>query len=587
MSSHFKPNNSSNQIDQVISVVCNPKYLEGNEDHRDAMGRIAGELADNEEHRKVILHLLREQFFLPAGRIQAAAGAVRQTTAFNCYVSDTIEDSRMGIFQRLKEAAETMGLGGGDGFDFSTIRPRGAIIKSSGSQASGPVSYMRVWDTMCATIAAAGNRRGAMMATLDVSHPDIEEFIDAKRTAGELTNFNVSVMITDKFMEAVKNNEMWDLHFDGVVYKQVGAKGLWDKIMRSTWAHAEPGVLFIDRINAKNNLNYCETIRATNPCGEQPLPPNGACLLGSFNLTKYVKLGGTYTEDTYRAPSIALTYRFDYDQLIEDIPPIVRMMDNVIDTTIYPLKAQEVEAKSKRRMGLGVTGVANAAEVLGYPYGSPEMIEWMEVVMTSLRDAAYKASVDIAKEKGAFPLFDPVKYGGGQFIQTLPPRLQEEIATHGIRNSHLLSIAPTGTISLFAGNVSSGIEPPFSLEYSRRTIMPDGSIKWWNVLDYAYDQWGLKGKTSSELTAKEHIDVLCAASRLVDSACSKTCNVGDEVTFNEFKDLYLSAYEGGASGCTTFRPAAFEGRGAVLKEKEPEGESCVFDPETGERSCAD
>ena len=367
MNSHFKPNNPDNEVDQVISAVCNPKYLEGNEIHRDAMARIAGTLKDNDEHFAQILPILREQRFLPAGRIQSSVGAARQTTAFNCYVSDTIDDSRLGIFKRLQEAAETMGLGGGDGFDFSTIRPRGALIKSQGSGASGPVSYMKVWDTMCATIASAGNRRGAMMGVLRVDHPDIEEFIDAKREAGQLTNFNISVAITDSFMEAVKNDWPFDLVFNGQVFKTIKARYLWDKIMRSTWSHAEPGVLFIDTINKKNNLWYCETIAATNPCGEQPLPPNGACLLGSFNLTKYVyKDVINRFEDT--------VYLFNWDQFVEDIPPIVRMIDNVIDNTIYPLEEQEREAKSKRRMGLGITGLANTAEVLGYSYGSPEMI---------------------------------------------------------------------------------------------------------------------------------------------------------------------------------------------------------------------
>lgn len=263
----FIPVNPDNKAHLVIKEVCSPKYLEGSETHRDAMARIAQELKDDDEHFNKILPILRDQRFLPAGRIQASAGAARQTTAFNCYVSDTIEDSRTGIFQRLLEAAETMGLGGGDGFDFSTIRPNGALIKTSGSKASGPVSYMKVWDTMCATIASAGNRRGAMMGCLEVSHPDIEEFIDAKREAGQLTNFNISVLVTDEFIRAVRNNEMFDLRFDGVVFKSVSAQALWNKIMRSTWSHAEPGVLFIDRINQKNNLQYCETIRATNPCG--------------------------------------------------------------------------------------------------------------------------------------------------------------------------------------------------------------------------------------------------------------------------------------------------------------------------------
>jgi len=576
----FTPVNPDNKAHLVIKEVCAPKYLEGNETHRDAMARIAQELKDDDHHFDAILPILRDQRFLPAGRIQASAGAARQTTAFNCYVSDTIEDSRTGIFQRLLEAAETMGLGGGDGFDFSTIRPNGALIKTSGSKASGPVSYMKVWDTMCATIASAGNRRGAMMGCLEVSHPDIEEFIDAKREAGQLTNFNISVLVTDEFIRAVRDNEMFDLRFDGVVFKSVSAQALWNKIMRSTWSHAEPGVLFIDRINQKNNLQYCETIRATNPCGEQPLPPNGACLLGSINLTKYV----CWDDDS--------GWYLNFDQLKQDIPHIHAMMDNVIDTTIYPLEAQEIEAKNKRRMGLGVTGVANAIELLGFPYGSPDMIKLLEQIMTVLRDEAYRASIKRAELKGSFPAFDKEKFLESPFVSTLPEDIREGIAEYGIRNSHLLSVAPTGTISLFAGNISSGIEPPFSLRYERRTIMPDGSIEWWPVYDYAYDQWGVKGKTSGELTAQEHINVLCAASRLVDSACSKTCNVGDEVSYEEFKDLYLQAYDGGASGCTTFRPASIEVRGSVMREvEEPvagvEGAACFIDPVTGERSCSE
>lgn len=576
MSSHYQPVNPENRIGDLIAEVCNPKYLEGSETHRDAMARIIGALKEDDEHFEQVLPILREQRFLPAGRIQASVGAARQTTAFNCYVSDTIEDSRLGIFQRLQEAAQTMGLGGGDGFDFSTIRPRGALIKSQGSGSSGPVSYMRVWDTMCQTIASAGNRRGAMMGVMRVDHPDIEEFIDAKRTAGELTNFNISVAITDAFMKAMYNDTTFDLVFDGTVYKTISARALWEKIMRSTWSHAEPGVLFIDTINRKNNLAYCEVIAATNPCGEQPLPPNGACLLGSFNLTKYVDYN---SHDGFT---------FNYNQFAQDIEPIVRMMDNVIDNTIYPLKAQEIEAKNKRRMGLGVTGLANAAAALQLSYGSPEMIEFMKKVMTILRDEAYRASIKIAKIKGPFPLFDD-EYMDGEFIQTLPEDIQRELIDNGIRNSHLLSIAPTGTISLFAGNISSGIEPPFSLKYDRRTIMSDGSVEWWPIYDYAFDVWGIEGKTSADLTAQEHIDVLCIASSLVDSACSKTCNVGDDVKFEDFKGLYINAYEGGASGCTTFRPASIATRGEVMRTTSvsEDGGVCVIDPVTGERSCAD
>lgn len=580
MTSHFTPNNKNNEIHQLISRVCNPKYLQVGETHRDAMARIAGALKDSNEHFYDCVEILRDQRFLPGGRIQASVGSARTTTAFNCYVSDTIEDSRMGIFQRLQEAAQTMGLGGGDGFDFSTIRPRGALIKSQQSGASGPVSYMRVWDTMCKTIASAGNRRGAMMGVLRVDHPDIEEFIDAKREPGELTQFNISVAITDKFMEALKEDTSFDLVFNGTVYKTVKARYLWDKIMRSTWSHAEPGVLFIDVINKKNNLHYCEVIAATNPCGEQPLPPNGACLLGSFNLTKYLVLNIDTGE-----------YEFDWESFEEDIPPIVRMMDNVIDETVYPLEAQEKEAKAKRRMGIGITGLANVTDTLGFRYGGTEMLSFMEEVMTSLRNIAYHTSVEIAKVKGAFPLFDPEEYLNSGFAKTLPTWLRKEIGEHGIRNSHLLSIAPTGTISLFAGNISSGIEPVFAHVQDRATLMPDEGRKEWKVFDYAYDQWGTKGIVSGDLTADEHINVLNLASRLVDSACSKTCNVGDNVSFDEFKELYVKAYKGGSSGCTTFRPASIMTRGEVIRassEEVPEAkaEACFIN-EFGERECAD
>ena len=592
MTSHFKPKNKNNEADKIIEQVCNPKYLQIGELHYDAMARMVAPLSDSDEHFNTCLQITRAQRFLPAGRIQASVGSARQTTAFNCFVSGTIHDSRIGIFHRLKEAAETMGLGGGDGFDFSTIRPRGAPIKSqgTGAYASGPVSYMMVWDSMCKTIMSAGSRRGAMMATLRVDHPDIEEFIDAKRTPGVLTRFNISVACTDDFIWAVKNDKNFDLKFEGKVYKTVKAKYLWDKIMRSNWSHAEPGVLFIDKINRKNNLWYCEKIAATNPCGEQPLPPEGACLLGSFNLTKYIVPNYVtipVTDEGY-GPQEQEGFRFDYDQFIEDIPPIVRMMDNVIDETIYPLASQGVEAKSKRRMGLGITGLANAAEILYMPYGSPQMIDWMKTILRILRNKVYQTSVDLAKEKGPFPKFNRDCYLEGEFIKTLPDDIREGIWQHGIRNSHLLSIAPTGTISLFAGNISSGIEPPFKIEYFRDTVMENDSIKTWTVMDYAYDQWGIIGRTSYDLTAKEHIEVLCEASKLIDSACSKTCNVGDEVTFDEFKELYMQAYDGGSSGCTTFRPASIKIRGSVLREKKSEeGATCTINPDTGETTCAD
>lgn len=584
-----------NQIKEVIERECAPKYLEEGESFKEGMSRIADHLKDSEEHFQQCQEILINQRFLPGGRIQASAGAARQTTAFNCYVSPTILDSMDSIMEALAKAAQTMRLGGGDGFDFSTLRPKGAFIKSLNTFSSGPISFMGIWDSMCQTIRSAGHRRGAMMGVLRVDHPDIEEFITCKQKAGHLTNFNISVAVTDEFMKAVKNDTLFELKFEGTVYKTVRAISLWNKIMRNTWDHAEPGVLFIDRINNKNNLSYCEQIAATNPCGEQPLPPNGACLLGSFNLTKYVKmapmeeiLDGTTERDVW----------FDYNALIKDIPPVVRMMDNVVDRTIYPLPEQEVEAKNKRRMGLGVTGVANAGEFLGFEYGSRDFLLWLEDVMSIIRDKCYQASALLGQEKGSFPMYSAKEYMNRPFIKTLSKRTQQYISQYGMRNSHLLSVAPTGTISLWAGNISSGIEPVFQHVYERNVISggTDGAVNTYEIWDYAYDKWGLKGKTSDEVTAKEHIAVLNVASRLVDSACSKTCNVGDNVTFDEFKNLYMMAYDGGASGCTTFRPSGLR-KGIMKKKEEPHlgaasldedvGAACFVDPITGERSCAD
>lgn len=579
------------QIEQVKENVCAPKYLEAGESFKEGMSRIADTLKDSDEHFQVCQSILLDQRFLPAGRIQASVGAARSTTAFNCYVSDTIEDDSYSIFTRLGEAFQTMRLGGGDGFDFSTLRPRGAPIKKLGSTSSGPIPFMKVWDAMCQTVKSAGHRRGAMMATMRIDHPDIEEFITCKQQPGVLTNFNISVCITDKFMEAVDNNGDFDLMFKGVVYDTVSARMLWNKIMRNTWDHAEPGVLFIDKINQKNNMYYCEEIASTNPCGEQPLPPNGACLLGSFNLTKYCKLR-EYVEDIYSERYYEMKEYFDYGRLIEDIKPIVRMMDNVIDNTVYPLEAQKEEAQDKRRMGLGITGFANACTFLGLKYGSEESLILLEKVMTTLRDYSYMASIELAKEKGTFPAYDRDKYVKSQFIKTLPLDVQADIATYGIRNSHLLSIAPTGTISLWAGNISSGIEPVFEHAYMRNVYILDGTIKKFYLEDYAYHEWGIKGEVSGEVSVKEHIDVLCTASRLVDSACSKTCNVGDDITFEEFKEVYKMAYKGGASGCTTYRPASFTAsgdvRGTVLEKIEtevPEGGQCFIN-EYGEKECA-
>lgn len=413
----------------ISKEVLEMKYLLKGETFKEGCTRVASSLSDNHDHFLEFREALLEQRFLPAGRIQASMGAPRETTPYNCFVSRTIEDSMSGITTALAEAAETMRLGGGIGYDFSTLRPKGDTIVSLDSKSSGPLSFMNIYDALCKTISSAGHRRGAQMGVLRVDHPDIEEFIQAKTNSGNLTMFNISVGITDKFMEAVKKDTMFDLVFEGRVYKQVRAKNLWEKILRNTWDWAEPGVLFIDRINKKNNLYYCETISATNPCGEQPLPPYGACLLGSFNLTKYITEEG-----------------FDYGLLSKDIPNVVRAMDNIVDRAIYPLEMQKESALSKRRMGLGLTGVANAFEYLDLPYGSEEFKAELSYFMAWFRDTVYWASINLAKEKGSFPLFDKEKYLESEFIKTLPFYIKEEIRNHGIRNSHLLSIAPTGTI---------------------------------------------------------------------------------------------------------------------------------------------
>jgi ribonucleoside-diphosphate reductase alpha chain len=559
------------------------KYRGKGESFKQAMVRVADALKDTEEHYLKMKDILLDMRFLPAGRVQAAMGSPKQVTPYNCFVSNTIVDSMDGIMQAAYEAAETMRLGGGIGYDFSTLRPRGDLIRSLDSRSSGPVSFMGIFDAICKTIASAGHRRGAQMGVLRVDHPDIEEFIEAKANSTQLTQFNVSVGVTDKFMAAVKADTTFDLVFDGRVYQTVKAKALWDKILRLTWDWAEPGILFIDRMNRKNNLWYCETISATNPCGEQPLPPYGACLLGSINLTKYVY----FSEG----------YHINFLQLLADIPHIIRAMDNVVDRAIYPLFQQELEAKNKRRMGIGVTGVANAIEACGFPYGSPEFLGVLEEVMELIRDTAYRASIELAKEKGPFPLFDE-RMLESEFALTLPEDIREDILTYGIRNSHLLSVAPTGTISLTADNVSSGIEPVFSLMYDR-TIQTFEGPRVERILDYGFANLGTKGRTANELSVFDHVAVLNVASKYVDSACSKTCNVGDDITWEQFKDVYMRAYDGGASGCTTFR-ASGKRYGILNASKDeevvetPEVEednfveesgACYYDVNTGLRTC--
>lgn len=565
--------NSYGPETQVSQDILLEKHRLPGEDFEEGCSRVANDLKDGDDHFHAFRSILLDLRFLPGGRVQSAMGAPRTVTPYNCFVSRTIHDSMKGIMQTLDDASETMRLGGGIGYDFSTLRPRRAIIKSLDSYSCGPVGFMGIFDALCKTIASSGHRRGAQMAAMRVDHPDIEEYVRAKQNRDKLTTLNTSVGITDAFMQAVRYDKPFNLVFEGKTYKTIRALDLWEEIMRSTWNWAEPGVLFIDRINDMNNLYYCENITTTNPCGEQPLPPNGACLLGSLNLVRYIHqcMDGAYW--------------FNWGQFRRDMPHIVRAMDNVVDRAIYPLEAQRHEAYMKRRMGLGVCGLANAAEVLGYPYGSEEMIEFTRMVLRCLRDEVYAVSIDLAKEKGPFPLFDAEKYLRGNFIKTLPNHLREGIAKHGIRNSHLTSIAPTGTISLGADNVSGGIEPPYSLEYTREKQEFDGTVELL-VQDYAYRKWGVRGRTSTEISGEEHVAVLCAAQEFVDSAVSKTCNVDPKMHWDDFKELYMQAWESGAKGCTTFNP---EGkRFGILKESTPavEVEACYVNPESGEKSCA-
>ncbi|MCC7320625.1 MAG: adenosylcobalamin-dependent ribonucleoside-diphosphate reductase [Rubellimicrobium sp.] len=494
--------------------------------------------------------------FLPAGRIMAGAGTARQVTLFNCFVMGTVPDSMGGIFDALKEAALTMQQGGGIGYDFSTIRPRGAPVRGVGADASGPLSFMDVWDAMCRTIMSAGSRRGAMMATMRCDHPDIEDFIAAKADPARLRMFNMSVLVTDPFMAAVKADEDWDLLFDGHVLRTLRARDLWDRIMRATYDYAEPGVIFIDRINRLNNLSYAETIAATNPCGEQPLPPYGACLLGSVNLARLVS-------DPF-GPQAAL----DVAALDELVAVAVRMMDNTIDVSNFPLPQQAAEAQAKRRIGLGVTGLADALLMVGLRYGSDEAAAATRDWLHRIARAAYLASVGLAREKGAFALFDRDAYLASGTLATMDADVRKAIARHGIRNALLTSIAPTGTISLFAGNVSSGIEPVFAYSYSRKVLRPDGSRIEEEVVDYAVQMWRDRMgdaplpahfTDAQTLAPLDHVKMQAAAQEWVDSSISKTINCPEDISFEDFREVYMAAWDLGCKGCTTYRPNAVTG----------------------------
>jgi ribonucleoside-diphosphate reductase alpha chain len=521
----------------------------------DSWQRVATALAALEktpsDWQEKFYNALKDFKFLPAGRILAGAGTKRRVTLFNCFVMGTIPDSMGGIFDSLREAALTMQQGGGIGYDFSTIRPQGADVESVAADASGPLSFMDVWDSMCRTIMSAGSRRGAMMAVLRCDHPDIEAFIEAKQDAARLRMFNLSVLITDDFMDAVKADKSWDLVFAGKTYKTVSARVLWDRITRSTFEFAEPGVIFIDRINRLNNLNYCETIAATNPCGEQPLPPYGACLLGSINLARLV------------VNPFEKGARLDEAQLADLVKTAVRMMDNVVDASGFPLEEQKAEAMAKRRIGLGVTGLADALLMVGLRYGAKDAADQTESWLKQIARAAYLASADLATEKGAFPLFDRDKFLASPSLDHMGDDVRNAIAEKGIRNALLTSIAPTGTISLYAGNVSSGIEPVFAYAYNRKVLQKDGSRTEEEVVDYAVQMWRDKFGDkplpdhfvdAQSLKPLEHVAMQAAAQKWVDSSISKTINCPEDISFADFKEVYAQAWESGCKGCTTYRP---------------------------------
>lgn len=594
-------------------LVHAEKYRGENETFREAANRWSGFLQDGHDHYMAFREISIDQRFMPPGRVQAGAGSLKNVTLYNCFVMATIHDSftdgptaeeiaalpagmhpPLSIMDTAKNAAITMRQGGGVGYDISTLRPSGDLIRGVQSTTDGPLAFAPIYDAVCRATSSAGNRRGAQMLVMRVDHPDIEAFIRAKQVADDsipwdmrpLRGFNMSVAITDKFMECLASGKPFPLQFGGKVYREVDPHALWDMIMRGTYDWAEPGVLFIDQINRMNNLYYCETIAATNPCGEQPLPPYGACLLGSFNWVKYLKKDADGN------------YWFDLDQMEADITHVVRAMDNVIDRSRYPLPQQRLEAQRKRRMGLGHTGVANALEAMGLPYGTPEFLAKQDEIMQFITNHCYQASARLAGEKGSFPLYDEERYMASKFIAGLWDETKDMIRKYGIRNSHLTSIAPTGTISFTADNISSGIEPVLDYEQSRRVIVPSGH-RIVTVPDYGAAVLGVKGRTVMDggITAAEHIGVLCTAQMHTDSACSKTVNVPSDTSFDDFKDLYMMAFEGGAKGCTTYRPAGKYDEPIQSAKKEvkadhdelaslEDGAACGFDPVTGQRTGA-
>lgn len=576
------------------------KYRLPGESFRDAMSRVASALKDTAKDYHEFREILLDMRFLPAGRVQSAMGAPKAVTPYNCFVGGVIPDSftvpdnshESSIMHRALEGAQTMRMGGGLGNDFSTLRPAGALIEKIHSSSTGPLKFMSIFNSVGDATSSTGERRGAQMGVLRIDHPDILSFINAKHDNETLKRFNISVAVTDEFMEHLENGLPFPLRFGGRVYRHVDPAELWDTLMRSTWDWAEPGVIFIDTMNRMNNLYYCETLAATNPCSEQPLPPFGACLLGSFNLTRYLRRG-LPGQPNY----------FDWDQFSHDIPIVTRAMDNIVDRALYPLPQQEREAKTKRRMGLGGTGLANVGEALGHPYGTPGFVEFTHRLCAHQTRHTYLASVALAQEKGAFEMFDAKLYGAGQFVLTLDDDVQERIQRYGVRNSHLISWAPTGTISVTADNISSSAEPVYQWHSERPVTLPEGIVNM-DLHDYGFREWRVRGRRAAngEVSAREHVDVLVAVQAHTDSAVSKTVNTDGTVPWEDFKNIYRDAYQRGAKGCTTFNK---DGKRFGLFKSQTESddlpfpearlgevphatrdiEACTFDPATGRRTC--
>lgn len=557
------------ELDRLSQEVWERKYRwrdeKSIEDNIKRVAREAAKVEETEEKKREweekFYKLMEDTKFLPGGRILAGIGTSMHQTLFNCFTLPVIEDSIEGIFEAVKLNAIIHSLGGGTGANFSTIRPEGAEVKTKGGTASGPVSFMTVFDAETKTITTGNARKGANMGILNVDHPDIEKFITAKHTPGVLTQFNISVGITDEFIDAVVNDRDWELKFNGRVYRVVKARDLWNLIVKSAYDYAEPGVINLSTINRMNNLYYMENIQSTNPCGEQPLPPAGCCLLGSFNLTQFVV--EPFTENA----------RFDLEGLSKYVPIAVRLLDNIIEISKYPLPIYEEEEKTKRRMGIGIMGLGSTLAMLGLRYSSPEGRRQAELIIKTIRDSAYKASSILAKEKGTFKYFDRDKYLQGEFIKRLPEDIRELIKENGIHNSHLISIAPTGTLSVVANNVSSGIEPIFSLSYKRRVKISSDSIRGdyfeeYEVMDYAYKLYReLKGdgpippyfETAYDIKPEDHLEMLKTISYYVDSSVSKTINVPRDYPIDSFFNLFLSAMQGGVKGLTVYREGSREG----------------------------